>query len=179
MNRTQFVINDIAVIHVEDMGEEVFDENQIYPACLPTSGPVQNGTKATHSGWSNPPPREYLQNFASEFNSENVYRDFLKQWHYRMNTSACLDPIFSKLTGIRLRDPSNTFYPPGVICAKEYKMDFCPTSGESGSPLMVEDEDRQRYTVEGIMSFIKGCSRFIMSKDYQKENIKFKRFEER
>ena len=90
---------------------------------------------------------------------------------------------------------TNTFYPPGTICAKEQFNQFCPTSGESGnivnvmheftdqhyveawamgknfynfqhvsntvsgSPLMTESSE-SRLTAEGILSFVKGCSRY-------------------
>ena len=33
---------------------------------------------------------------------------------------------------------------------------FCPTSGDSGSILMVRD-NKNRFEAEGILSFIKGC----------------------
>ena len=50
--------------------------------------------------------------------------------------------------------PSNSYYPPGTVCAVEKEGKFCPTGGESGSPLMVTD-DEGRMVAEGINSFIK------------------------
>ena len=62
--------------------------------------------------------------------------------------------------GVNLTYPTNSFYPPGTICAREKNLKFCPTSGESGSPLMIED-DEGRLSVVGVNSFIKGCSTFF------------------
>ena len=61
--------------------------------------------------------------------------------------------------GVELQFPSNTYYPPGLVCAKENTKWFCPTSGESGSPLMKKN-DGGRFEAEGILSFIKGCGVF-------------------
>ena len=62
----------------------------------------------------------------------------------------------SLVLGVELEFPSNTFYPPGLVCAKENTKWFCPTSGESGSPLMRKN-DNNRFEAEGILSFIKVC----------------------
>ena len=56
--------------------------------------------------------------------------------------------------GRPLNYPSNSYYPPGTVCAVEKLGKFCPTSGESGSPLMVTD-DEGKMVAEGINSFIK------------------------
>ena len=34
-DRTQYVIHDIAAIIVNDVGQDIFEKNKIYPACLP------------------------------------------------------------------------------------------------------------------------------------------------
>ena len=60
-------------------------------------------------------------------------------------------PIYTLNT---LNYPANSYYPPGTVCAKEVLGEFCPTSGESGSPLMVRN-DQGRMAAEGINSFIK------------------------
>ena len=62
--------------------------------------------------------------------------------------------------------PSNTYYPAGVICAKETNRNLCPTSGESGSPLMSQDNNYtfNRFTTDGILSFVKGCGSFFFGK---------------
>ena len=62
-------------------------------------------------------------------------------------------PIYT-WTGEPLNYPTNSYYPPGTVCAIEKETKFSPTSGESGSPLMVKD-DEGRMVVEGINSFIK------------------------
>jgi hypothetical protein len=63
-----------------------------------------------------------------------------------------------------LPNPSNTSYPAGTFCAKESSRTSCFSQGDSGSPLMVREETRpQRFVVEGILSFVKGCERFLLS----------------
>ena len=80
-----------------------------------------------------------------------------------MSLTECQDPTlyFSAFgpTGDLLKYPTNSSYPPGTVCAREKNLKFCPTSGESGSPLMVEDEEG-RFAALGLNSFIKGCSTF-------------------
>ena len=162
--RSQYVKADIATIHVGDVDPEIFDDkNKLFPACLPTSNNTDRGF-AIQSGWSTPPPREFLENNIPNYIP--FRRDFKKQWHYRMQIKQCKDP--SKADLLRIKDkfepklvdeleefPTNTFYPPRTICATEYsdRMSFCPTSGESGSPLMRTDNGR--YSVDGILSFVK------------------------
>ena len=159
--QTQFVINDIAAVIVEDMNKDFFDNYSIYPACLPKQGLAKEDSSVIHSGWSAPPPVQYLWRFAPPYLP--FYKDFLKQWHYKMKMATCKDPL--NINGFQLEFPTNTYYPPGVICAKEYQRLFCPTSGESGSPLMVRNgQSMKRYEAHGILSFIKGCDRFIFSR---------------
>ena len=61
--------------------------------------------------------------------------------------------------------PTNTFYPPGVMCAKEFQRYFCPTSGESGSTLMVDINPKihryKKFAAQGFLSFMKGCNDFF------------------
>ena len=48
----------------------------------------------------------------------------------------------------------------GTVCATEMANRFCPTSGESGSILMVKRSgypSGSGFVAEGILSFIKGC----------------------
>ena len=89
-----------------------------------------------------------------------------------MNVTTCKDPktyedllfsssSFSNLT-YTLNYPSNSYYPPGTVCAVEKEGKFCPTSGESGSPLMIKD-DEGRMVAEGINSFIKVLKIVIIS----------------
>ena len=92
----------------------------------------------------------------------------------------CSDPTFvggntnsaaGSEESYNFEEPANTFYPPGLVCAREEFIHMCPTSGESGSPLMTK-EDHQGYTdpkekrirTEGILSFIKGCTAFAFGR---------------
>ena len=150
---SQFVANDLAVFFVEDEDLKQ-SEYKIVPACLP-SGPIPSTTNAIHSGWSSPPPLEFLNQSLPAF--VPYYRNFFKQWHYSMSVLQCQDP------NLNFKDPSNSAYPPGVICAAEKFNEFCPTSGESGSPLMYEINNK--YVALGIESFTKGCSRFTYIPD--------------
>ena len=160
--RTNYIQDDIAVILV-DTNEEVQKQmfkNRLYPTCIPKKR-KPSSTFGIHSGWSNPPPFYYVQNNAPLYYPH--YRDFLKQWHYKMDFVECKDPIFSEspLDAYVHEFPSNTYYPPGVLCAKERDEYLCPTSGESGSPLM---STANKLTTEGILSFVKGCTRFAFGK---------------
>ena len=149
---SQFVAADIATIHVSDDNfEQQSRTHNINPACLPTQ-PLSDTTSAFHSGWSKPPPLEYVINNASTY--EDFYHLFFRQWHYSMNITKCEDPKTDYETGEPLTYPSNSYYPPGTVCAVEKERSFCPTGGESGSPLMVTD-DEGRMVAEGINSFIK------------------------
>ena len=159
VNNSQYVIADIATIKVnENLSQEQI--STLTPVCLP--GPQDhNSMSGVHAGWSSPPPNEYLPDSFAELISE-----FSKMWHYNMSLTECQDPTRSYSSGflgvgsgLDLQYPTNSYYPPGTICAREKEFKFCPTSGESGSPLMVEDREG-KFSVVGINSFIKGCSVF-------------------
>ena len=75
------------------------------------------GQSVIHSGWSYPPSREYLSNYASGFTP--YYRDFQKQWHYNFTVVECRDPYIGfglNNTFMFADDPSasDSFYPPGT-----------------------------------------------------------------
>ena len=153
---SQFVVADIATIHVSDDNFEAQSRaHHINPACLPIQ-PLSDTAPAVHSGWSIPPPRDYLTAHVPAY--LDVFQHFSKQWHNSMNLTKCEDPkIVQQLGGYdpyTLNHPTNSYYPPGTICAVEKEGEFCPTSGESGSPLMVKNDDG-RMVAEGISSFIK------------------------
>ena len=149
---SQFVASDISVIQVDDRNFEAQSRNRnIHPACLPSHNPPTT-TTAIHSGWSKPPPRDYVSSNAPQY--EEFYSLFSKQWHHSMRITKCQDPLTHFWSGDPLKYPTNSFYPPGTLCATEVQGEFCPTSGESGSPLMVSD-DQGRMAAEGIHSFIK------------------------
>ena len=148
---SQFVANDLAVIHVEDSQlESLSSRHNIYPACLPTD--QLTSSTAVHSGWSTAPPLEFVADNVPQY--LQVYKYFHQQWHYSMNITECRDPEREFWTQKPLIYPTNSYYPPATVCAIEMNGEFCPTSGESGSPLMVRD-DQGRMTAEGIHSFIK------------------------
>ena len=156
------MINDIATIHVVDYGEDIFNENKIYPACLPSSSTARQSSERAyriHSGWSTPPSLSFIQKYVPFYTQ--YYKDFLKQWHYNMELTECRDPTQNDLFNVPIQFPSDTYYPPGLVCAKEHQRQFCPTSGESGSPLM--NEKSGRFEVDGILSFIKGCRMFVFN----------------
>ena len=158
---SQFVADDIAIIKVsDDKFEAQSRTHHIYPACLPTNNkPLTTG--AVHSGWSKSPSLDYVTTHAPKY--KEFYGEFSKQWHHSMKIRKCEDPQTFFWTGVPLKYPTNSYYPPGTICATEILGEFCPTSGESGSPLMVTD-DHGRMAALGINSFIKGCSAFIFRK---------------
>lgn len=152
---SQFVVSDLAVLHVRDENfEKLSTKHQIYPACLPTNQQLSS-TSAIHAGWSTSPPLDFVSTNVPAYLS--VYQHFSKQWHYNMTVETCKDPQTNFINNSTLKFPTNSYYPPGTICATEILRKFCPTSGESGSPLMVKDE-RSKFVAEGIQSFIKGCS---------------------
>ena len=92
--RTQFVANDIATIHVEELQKEIFEERKLFPICLPDTD-NQGQDYKIHAGWSTPPSRGYLQEYAP-FYLQN-YRDFSKLWHYNMETTLCRGNCQNKL----------------------------------------------------------------------------------
>ena len=157
-----YVSNDIAVLKLDiSHTEEFFKIYNIYPACLPDPISRLGETRGVHSGWSTPPDLDYVIEYATGFLSS--YRDFFKQYHYGMEMVPCKDPVTNE-AGSELQHSSNSFYPPGSICAKEMSLQFCPTKGESGSSLMVQNSSNNRFHAEGILSFSKGCKSFEFGK---------------
>jgi len=152
--------SDIAVFKVQDVYLKMSETSRIYPACLP---PIDRQPKTgVHSGWTQPPPREFLQERAEGYIP--FYADFFKQWHYNMDIQdKCQDPTTSQTFGATLATPSNSYYPPGTICARSFDSQSCFSTGDSGSPLMVNEEKRPgRLYAEGILSFVKGCDTFTL-----------------
>merc|ERR1711971_222343 len=132
-----YLQNDIAIFKVNDnlLPKEKTERLQVYPACLP------------------------LTQRTTRFGFLKVYEDFFKQIHYKMDIlEKCEDANVLGITGIPAKFPTNTFYPPGTVCARNFYIQSCFYSGESGSPLMIRDERSSRFYVEGFLSFIKGCS---------------------
>ena len=81
-------------------------------------------------------------------------------WHHKMEITECEDSSSTDTTfcGGKLSFPSNSSYPPGLVCAKDVQRTCIFSEGDSGSPLMVIDKTRpDRFIIEGVLSFIKGC----------------------
>ena len=116
--------------------------------------------QSIQSGWAAPPPQRYLNKFAEGYVPTSS--DFLKQWHYNMEITECKDPTINSITGENLEFPTSTFYPPGLVCAREFTRAFCSSPGESGSTLMTRDKTRtEKFTAEGILSYVKACDVFL------------------
>merc|ERR1719322_1603814 len=86
-----------------------------------------------------------------------------------MEIAECRDPLVNPVNGDNLIYPTDTSYPAGTVCAKEYTRSSCFTTGDSGSPLMIKQSDT-RYNTEGILSFIKGCDVFAFGVGNSKGN---------
>ena len=178
VNNSQYVVNDIATLHFEENLSES-KVSQLIPVCLPE--PQKSESKfnknkksfSLHAGWSAPPPPRLIE---TQYQAFLPYvREFAKMHHYNMTLTQCQDPqqYFDQngATAINVTYTTNSYYPPGTICAREKNLEFCPTSGESGSPLMVKDEGG-RFSIVGVNSFLKGCSLFSFT------NTSLKQFSE-
>ena len=88
---SQFVANDLAVFFVKDEQLKQ-NENKIVPICLPSST-HQFPTTSVHSGWSSPPPIDFLNQSLPSF--VPYHQQFYKQWHHIMNVTKCQDPDFN------------------------------------------------------------------------------------
>ena len=71
--------------------------------------------------------------------------------HTRMDITPCRDPAWMG---------SNTYYPPGVVCATDPSGASCLDTGDSGSGLVVPRAGQPRqYAWVGPLSFYRGCDR--------------------
>ena len=151
--------SDIAVFKVNGL-ESILEENsdKIYPICLPKTTRPATGI---HSGWSKPPPRKFMEKYAAGFLP--YYADFFKQWHYKMDIQdKCKDANVSQTFGQALANPSNSWFPGGLLCAKDFTRQSCFSTGDSGSPLMTREPGSDSYRAEGLLSFVKGCDTFTI-----------------
>merc|ERR1711892_326769 len=152
--------NDIAVFKIDDkkIRNNPDKRKNLNPVCFSnqelkrqTGG--EDAPSGIHAGWTAAPPLTFLTRYAPAY--VPLYREFFKQWHYRMDILVkCQDPIDSAF-GVNLTCPSNTAYPAATICAKDSANTACFSSGESGSPLMEKDE-LDRFHATGLLSFVKG-----------------------
>jgi len=155
--------SDLAVFKVNDenLKNAIDNDCKVWPACLP---PERRGSTRAgiHTGWSKPPPMSFVQSVAPGY--AGLYDNFYKQWHYKMDIlETCEDPTDSPLCA-PLKHPSNTSYPPGTVCARDFTRQSCFSVGDSGSPLLVSDNNNRRY-IEGVLSFVKGCDQFVFGLD--------------
>ena len=148
--------SDIAVFKVEDKELEQYGgERRLYPACLPGGG----AEAGLHAGWSRPPPQDFLKNHAAGFLP--FYSDFSKLWHYKMEVQErCRDPLVSATFGLSLAHPSDSPYPAGLLCARDFSRQSCFGPGQGGAPLMAAKDGKLH--AEGILSFVKGCDTFTI-----------------
>ena len=154
--------NYIAVFKVVDreIKKDRANELKLWPACLPLE--KRTASRGVHTGWSRPPPRFTFETIAQGFLP--FYRDLFKQWHLSMDImTRCQDPqnYFHRpdvYNNGPLKYPSNTSYPAGTLCARDFARQTCFAQGDSGSPLMTQEKSRPgRMVAEGFLSFVKGC----------------------
>ena len=154
---SQYVSADLAVFKVDDNQlRRIKQKDKVYPACLPKyDGDEQS--YAVHAGWSSAPPEEFLRETLRFDDGQPAYynhtEEFLKKWHYNMSIATCRDPEQDESEN-SFQYPTNSFYPKATICATDIEKKFCPTSGESGCPLMLRKSER--FEATGIQSFTKG-----------------------
>lgn len=172
VTNSQYVIDDIATLHLKVNLSET-EISRLTPVCLPPSPSQADKQFGLHAGWSAAPPAQFIQEYHPQF--EPFTRDFHKMMHYNMTLLPCQDPKqyfdTNGITGINITYETDSYYPPGTICAREKNLEFCPTSGESGSPLMIKDQ-QGRFSSLGVNSFLKGCSFFTFT------NTSLKQFSE-
>ena len=163
--------NDIAVFKVKDTQLANADSERIYPACLPDPK-SKRSSFGFQSGWAPPPQYYYVEKFWPFFIQH--YGDLSKQFHYKMEINdQCEDPKSIKVYGKQLKYPSNTSYPAGTVCAKDF-LRHCYTTGDSGSPLMVRNSKvASQFHIEGIQSFSKGCEFNKLSYDEYLKDFTF------
>ena len=148
--------SDIAAFKVNDTNL-TNSRNKINPACLPPKNRIHT-EHGVHSGWTNPPPMSFIEKFAKGY--QGSYSDFFKQRYYKMKIhEKCADPTKMQASGETILYPSNTYYPPATACATDVAVQSCFSTGDSGSPLMVREGNRN--FIEGILSFVKGCEQFV------------------
>ena len=155
--------NDLAIFKVKrgELEKSQTEGIEINPICLPEPNRPQ-AKKGVSSGWGNPPPLQYFKEFGEGYLS--FVTDSFKQWHYMMDIykecktedRICFAPntkigecpmanlIQKALPEKYVATPHKYYYPPGLVCAREVSKRFCPTAGDSGSPLMVRQGNRYK-----------------------------------
>ena len=153
--------DDIAVFKTAD--KVVGDRKMLKASCLPPHS-TERATLGIHSGWANAPEFHWLEENGPALTE--CYSDFFKQWHYRMDIQGkCQDSRVSPVIEKHHVYESDSYYPPGTICAKDMFRKACFSTGESGSPLMVQSKHpKKQLHVEALQSFVKGCDIFFLGK---------------
>ena len=146
---------DVAVYHVDDTPLKapgvVSLASGIWPACFPKEEYVP-GLPGLISAWRDPTPVYFSYNNADQ--TAYSYRlGNLEMKQARMDLmEECQDPSWMG---------SNSFYPRGVICAKDPSASSCLHFGNSGSGLLLPFAGwvggPQRYSWAGSLSMYRGC----------------------
>merc|ERR1711902_18700 len=86
-----------------------------------------------------------------------IYGEFFKQQQFKMDIfENCQDP-YNNLFEDSDQFPTNPYYPPDAICAKTSLESVCFFAGESGSPLMIkQDQNPDKLYIEGFASYMEG-----------------------
>ena len=151
----------MAVYHVDDRplaASGVVSRRTIWPICFPKKEYLKD-VPGILAGWRDPRPPYY--GYGDDEENANVFRlRNLETRQARMNqTAKCEDPAWMKI-------PSpGTFYPAGVVCARDPSGASCLQFGNSGSGLMRayigHPGGPYWYSWEGSLSMYKGCDQAI------------------
>ena len=148
---------DIAVYKVDDSPLQakgvVSLSSGIWPACFPKETYVK-GVPGVVSGWRDPIP-SYFDYRNSEQTSQAYRLLNLELRQARMELlEECEDPEWMTIA-------NSTFYPRGVICARDPSASSCLHFGNSGSPLLLPFAGwlggPRRFSWVGSLSMYKGC----------------------
>merc|ERR1719312_1248751 len=124
------VNNDIAILK---LSSDVFFNNNVVPACLPTDTRTYAGYNAYVSGWGT----------TSEGGSTSNVLKITEQTILANTDSVCV-------TGAGENPVRNS-----KMCAYKAGTDSC--QGDSGGPLVVQEDGR--WTIVGVVSYGIGCAR--------------------
>lgn len=148
---------DIAVYKVDDSPLQakgvVSLASGIWPACFPKETYVK-GVPGVVSGWRDPIPSYFGYNnneqTSAAYRLENLE---LKQARMEL-MEECMDPEWMKIA-------NSTYYPQGVICARDPSASSCFHFGNSGSGLFLPFAGwlggPQRFSWVGSLSMYNGC----------------------
>jgi hypothetical protein len=143
--------NDIAVYHVDDtlLRDGQVPEGTVLPACLPDPADPAAGSRAIFAPWKDPVPLYAYYGLDFDRSVKRYRADELVLRHSRMEVVECQDPAWMA---------SDTYYPEGVLCARDPSGESCLDTGDSGSGLVAARQDGS-YSWLGALSFYRGCDR--------------------